>query len=102
MTVPAAKLTVPAQSGFELVYPLALRATADPVFQDPRAATEPAILIVWPTTVVTSSSKVTATEVAAVQEEVVVVVALDEVEVLVEVVEVVALDVVLVEPGRLG
>lgn len=90
MTVPAAKLTVPAHSGFELVYPLALRATADAVSQDPSAATEPEISIVCPTTVVTSSSKVTATEVAAVQEDVVVVVASDEVEVLVE-------DVVLVD-----
>lgn len=43
-------------------------------FHEPRAATEPASLIVWPYCVVTSSSKVTAMEVGLVEqaEEVVV------------------------------
>jgi hypothetical protein len=56
------------------VYELADNAYAFAVFQFPRAATFPAILIVWPYVVVTISLKVTATEVAAAQELVVVLV----------------------------
>jgi hypothetical protein len=61
MTLPAAKLIVPDHRGFEEVYCDAESATAFEVAQFPRAATFPEILIVWPYTVVTSSSKVTAT-----------------------------------------
>ena len=60
-------------NGLLLVYSEAERATALPVAQFPNAATFPEILIVSPYIVVTVSSKVTATEVAAVQDEVVVV-----------------------------
>lgn len=56
------------------MYPDAESATPEPVFQLPRVLSEPTILMVWPTTVVTISSKVTATLVARVQVEDVVVV----------------------------
>jgi hypothetical protein len=69
------------------VYELADRAYAFTVFQFPRMSTFPATLIVWPYVVVTISSKVTATEVAAAQELVVVLVdVLDPVPVVVVVV----------------
>ena len=71
--VPAGKLTVPLQSGFELVYADALRATALPVFQFPIAAVLPTILMVWPYWVVTRRLNVTATEVAVAHPVVVVV-----------------------------
>lgn len=66
--------------------------------QEPRVVSLPTILMVWPTVVVTSSLKVTETEVAVVQEEVVVVV--DEDLDVAEVAEVdeAALEVVLAEP----
>lgn len=73
-TWPAARLTVPLQSGLLEVYCEALRATALSVFQFPSAATLPTILMVWPKLVVTTSLKVTATEVpvaAQVEEDVV-------------------------------
>jgi hypothetical protein len=69
------------------VYELADRAYAFAVFQFPRMSAFPATLIVWPYVVVTISSKVTATEVAAAQELVVVLVdVLDPVPVVVVVV----------------
>ena len=69
------------------VYELADREYAFAVFQFPRMSTFPATLIVWPYVVVTISSKVTATEVAAAQELVVVLVdVLDPVPVVVVVV----------------
>jgi len=52
------------QRGLEVVYEEADRATALAASQEPRAATEPLILIVSPRVVVTVSSKVMATEVA--------------------------------------
>ena len=66
MTDPAARLTVPRQSGFEDVYCDADKATALPEFQLPIAAVLPTILIVCPNWVVARTLKVTATEVAIV------------------------------------
>jgi hypothetical protein len=66
-TVPGASPIVTAHSGFAVVYWEAESATALPVAQLPSAETEPTILMVWPTTVVASSLKVTATEVGVVQ-----------------------------------
>jgi len=77
------------------VYELADRAYAFAVFQFPRMSTFPAILIVWPYVVVTISSKVTATDVAAAQELVVV---LADVDVLDPVPVVVVVVVVLLPP----
>jgi hypothetical protein len=77
------------------VYELADRAYAFAVFQFPRMSTFPAILIVWPYVVVTISSKVTATDVAAAQELVVV---LFDVDVLDPVPVVVVVVVVLLPP----
>ena len=74
ITVPAAKLIVTSHNGLLVVYCDAESAIALAGAQLPSAAIEPAILMVWPTTVSTSSSKVTATEVAVVQEAVDVVV----------------------------
>jgi len=48
ITVPAAKVTVPAQSGFEEVYWLAESATALLLDQSPSAETSPEILTVVP------------------------------------------------------
>jgi hypothetical protein len=87
MTAPAAKSIVPSHRLLLEVYELADRAYAFAVFQLPRMSTFPAILIVWPYVVVTISSKVTATEVAAAQELVAVLVdVLDPVPVVVVVV----------------
>jgi hypothetical protein len=87
MTAPAAKLIVPSHRWLLEVYELADRAYAFAVFQFPRMSAFPATLIVWPYVVVTISSKVTATEVAAAQELVVVLVdVLDPVPVVVVVV----------------
>ena len=61
------------QRGFEDVQPLAERAMAFAVFQLPREATSPTILMVCPTTVVASTLNVTATDVATEQEVVVLV-----------------------------
>jgi len=58
--VAGAKLIVTLHNGLLAVYPLALSATADPEFQLPSAAMEPAILTVVPYAVVASSLKVTA------------------------------------------
>jgi hypothetical protein len=74
MTVPAAREMVPSQRGLLEVYCEAESAMALEVSQFPRAATLPAILMVWPTTVVTLSAKVTATDVAVPQVDVVVLV----------------------------
>lgn len=63
--VPAAKLIVADHNGFELVYWEALNAIPLAVFQLPRAAIEPTILILVPYVVVTNSLNVTATEVQA-------------------------------------
>jgi hypothetical protein len=68
MTVPGAKLIVASHRGLLEVYELADRAYAFAVFQFPRIETSPAIFMVWPYTVVTTSSKVTATDVAAAHE----------------------------------
>jgi hypothetical protein len=59
--VPAAIETVTVQSGFELVYDPAFRATALLGFQLPSAAIDPTTRIDSPKLVVTSSSKMTAT-----------------------------------------
>lgn len=72
MTVPGAKLIVPVQTGLLTVYPDADKATALAGAQLPSAELSPTILTVWPTTVVFSSLNVTWTDVAAVQELVVV------------------------------
>ena len=61
ITVPAATVTVPFQTGEAAVYSLAERAITFAVFQLPSSATLPAILMVWPNTVVTVSRNVTAT-----------------------------------------
>lgn len=58
--VAGAKLIVTLHNGLLAVYALALSATADPEFQLPSAAMEPASLTVVPYVVVTSSLKVTA------------------------------------------
>ena len=58
-------MIVTLHSGFEDVYWSAESAIALLVSQPPSAAISPTILIVWPYCVVTSSLKVTATEVAA-------------------------------------
>lgn len=79
--VPAGKLTVTFQSGFEDVYELADNATAFAVFQFPIAALFPTSLIVCPNCVVARTLKVTATEVAVAQLVVVVVLAADVLEV---------------------
>lgn len=60
--VPGAKLIVADLKGFELVYLLALNGTPFAVFQLPRAAIDPTILILVPYIVVTNSLNVTATE----------------------------------------
>jgi len=67
MTVPGARLTVPAQIGFATVYPEADSAIAFATFQLPNSATLPTILIVCPTTVVALSVNVTATLAGVVQ-----------------------------------
>lgn len=73
ITVPGAKLNVTNHSGLLLVYSEAESATALLVSQSPSAAMFPLIFIVSPYVVVTVSSKVTATEVAAEHELVLVV-----------------------------
>jgi hypothetical protein len=79
--VPGNNDTVYDHRWFDDVYPDADKAGADPASQFPSCGTEPATLIVCPTTVVTISLKVTATLVAAMQVELVVE-ALDVVDVL--------------------
>lgn len=59
--VPDGRFTAMLQRWLLLVYPLADRAIALAVFQLPSSAMDPTILTVWPTTVVTTSLKVTAT-----------------------------------------
>lgn len=59
--VPAGRFNVPVQRGLELVYFDADNAGALAVFHEPSCEMLPAILIVWPTTVVAFSLKVTAT-----------------------------------------
>ena len=78
MTWPAGSVTVPFHRGLLEVYSDASRATALLVSQFPRAPVLPTILIVWPYFVVTSSLNVTATDVAAWHEEVVVAVVVEE------------------------
>lgn len=68
MTVPGAKLTVPVQRGLLEVYWLEDNATAFAVAQFPNAELLPTSLMVWPYEVVTTSLKVTATEVGSVHE----------------------------------
>lgn len=72
--VPAGKSTVTYQSGFELVYLSALRATGLLVSQFPRAGMDPDSLMFSPYTVVAVRSNVTATDVGVVHVVVVVVV----------------------------
>ena len=91
MTVPDAKFNVTNHNGLLLVYWEAESATALLVSQFPSAVTFPLILIVWPTVVVTVSSKVTATEVAVVH----------KVELLLVVVVVTVVDFELVGPDEL-
>jgi hypothetical protein len=74
ITVPADKPIVTSHNGLLVVYCEAESATAEAGAQSPSAAIEPAILMVSPTTVSTSSSKVTSTDVAVVHEAVDVVV----------------------------
>lgn len=88
MTAPGVKLSFTNHKWFEDVYEEAERAIALEVSHDPSAATEPQILMVSPTVVVTVSSKVIAT--------VPVEVAVAEVEVVVAVFEVVVEDFVVV------
>ena len=76
MIVPGVRLTVPNHSGLLLVYCEAESVTALLGDQLPSAATFPAILMVSPYGVVTFSSKVTVTEVAAAHDPAVVVAAL--------------------------
>lgn len=59
--VPAGRFKVAVQRGLELVYFDADNAGALAVFHEPSCEMLPAILIVWPTTVVAFSLKVTAT-----------------------------------------
>jgi hypothetical protein len=59
--VPAGRLIVVVHKGLDDVYLEAERAGAFEVSQDPSSVIEPAILIVWPTTVVVFELKVTAT-----------------------------------------
>jgi hypothetical protein len=77
ITVPGAKLSVTNHSGLLLVYSEAESATALLVSQSPSAVMFPLISIVSPYVVVTVSSKVTATEVAA-EHEIVLVFVEDE------------------------
>lgn len=65
--VPTGREVVIDHKGLLLVYPEAERGSAAPVFHEPSCGMDPAILMVSPTTVVTSSLKVTATFAGMVQ-----------------------------------
>lgn len=75
--VPAASEIVDDQVGLASVYFAAESAGAEEVDQLPNSEIEPAILMVWPTTVLTFSLKVTATLATDVEQDPVALVAAD-------------------------